>query len=206
MKFNQHPEVDGKHSFLSPSGYHWIRYDDDKILDRLETQLLASHGTRLHALAAELISCGIMQIDNGQTFNTYVNDAIGFMMSPEVLLMASYNAFGTADAISFRRERPEDKRMTLRIHDLKTGVGKTSMDQLRIYAAFFCIEYQTNPNDIEIELRIYQNDEVQILNPYVDGGEDLRAEILTIMARTEHFDNIITNRRMEALGLSIQTN
>ncbi len=200
MKFASHPELDGKHSFLSPSGYHWIRYDDDKILDKLDTHMMAMYGTRLHNIAAELIDVGIMQVDNGATFNTYVNDAIGFMMKPEVLLMASYNAFGTADAISFRRERPDDKKLTLRIHDLKTGVGKTSMDQLRIYAAFFCIEYQVNPNDIEIELRIYQNDEVQVLNPYMEEGQDLRAEILTIMGRTEHFDKIITKRRMDALG------
>lgn len=200
MKFNAHPELEGKHSFLSPSGYSWIRYDDDKILDRLDTQMSAQHGTRLHNWAAETISLGIVQVDNGTTINSYINDAIGFMMRPEVALMASYNAFGTADAISFRRERPDDKKLTLRIHDLKTGVGKTSMDQLRIYAAYFCIEYQVNPNDIEIELRIYQNDAIHILSPYTEDGEDLRAEILTIMGRTEHFDKIITQRRMEALG------
>lgn len=202
MKFNSHPELDGKHSFLSPSGYHWIRYDDDKILDRLDTSLIAAHGTRLHGIAAELISLGIAQVDNGTTFNTYVNDAIGFMMKPEVLLCASYNAFGTADAISFRKERPKDKKMTLRIHDLKTGTGKTSMDQLRIYAAFFCIEYKTNPNDIVIELRIYQNDEVYVLSSEdeTEEGENLRADILTIIGRTLHFDEIITQRRMEALG------
>lgn len=208
MKFNSHPEVDGKHSFLSPSGYHWIRYDDDKILDRLDTQMMAAHGTRLHALAAELIACGILLPDNGQTLSLYVNDAIGFMMSPEVLLLASYNAFGTADAISFRRERPTDKKLTLRIHDLKTGSGKTSMDQLRIYAAFFCIEYQVNPNDIDIELRIYQNDDVYSLgtDDGTEEGENLRADVLTIMGRTEHFDRIITERRQEALQLSISFN
>jgi hypothetical protein len=200
MKFASHPELDGKHSFLSPSGYHWIRYNDDKILDKLDTHMMAIHGTRLHNLAAELIDCGILLPDNGQTLSTYVNDAIGYMMSPEVVLCASYNAFGTADAISFRRERPTDTKLTLRIHDLKTGVGKTSMDQLRIYAAYFCIEYGVNPNDIEIELRIYQNDDVQILNPYMEEGQDLRAEVLTIMGRTEHFDKIITQRRMQALG------
>lgn len=202
MKFNSHPELDGKHSLLSPSGYHWIRYTDDKILDRLDTQLMAVHGTRLHNIAAELIALGIEQVDNGQTFTTYVNDAIRFIMSPEVLLCASYNAFGTADAISFRKERPRDKKMTLRIHDLKTGTGKTSMDQLRIYAAFFCIEYQVNPNDIVIELRIYQSDEIFVLSSEdgTEEGENLRADVLTIMGRTQHFDNIITQRRMEALG------
>lgn len=198
MKFNSHPEVDGKHAFLSASGYHWIRYDDEKILDRLDTQMSAMHGTRLHAIAAELISLGINLPPDGTTLNTYVNDAIGFRMTPEVLLLGSYNGFGTADAISFRRERPDDEKHTLRIHDLKNGVNKAKMDQLLIYAAFFCIEYKTNPNDIWIELRIYQNDMVEILDPTID--EDLSAKVLTIMARFEHFDTIITQRRVEALS------
>jgi hypothetical protein len=143
---------------------------------------------------------GIELPSNGTTLNTYDNDAIGFMMAPEVSLMASYNAFGTADAISFRKERPGDKRLTLRIHDLKNGVHKASMDQLRIYAAYFCIEYTTNPNDIDIELRIYQNDEVFILNADSEEGEDLRAEVLTIMGRTQYFDNLINEYRLAAIA------
>lgn len=198
MKFNSHPELEGKHAFLSPSGYHWIRYSDDKILDRLDTHMSAQHGTRLHNVAAELIALGLVQPKTPTTFNMYVNDAIGYRMSPEVSLVASYNAFGTADAISFRKERARDKVNTLRIHDLKNGVNKASMDQLRIYAAYFCIEYAVNPNDIMIELRIYQNDDYIVLNS--TEYPDLGAEILVIMGRTIHFDKIISERRMEVLG------
>lgn len=198
MRFNSHPELEGKHAFLSPSGYHWIRYDDDKILDRLDTAMSAQHGTRLHAIAAELIDLGINLPKDDTTLSLYVNDAIGFRMSPEVVLMATYNAFGTADALSFRKERPSDKKMTLRIHDLKNGVNVAKMDQLKVYAAFFCIEYSVNPNDIFIELRIYQNDDIQVLN--VIDDENLSADVLTIMGRTQHFDTIITQRRLEALG------
>lgn len=198
MRFNSHPELEGKHAFLSPSGYHWIRYDDDKIIDRLDTAMSAQHGTRLHQIAAELIALGINLPPLDLTLNMYVNDAIGFRMSPEVVLMATYNAFGTADALSFRKERDTDKRMTLRVHDLKNGVNVAKMDQLRIYAAFFCMEYQVNPNEIDIELRIYQNDGIQILNS--DEDVNLGAEILRIMSHTEHADNIITARRMETFG------
>lgn len=198
MKFNSHPELVGKHAFLSPSGYHWIRYTDDKILDRLETSMSAQHGTRLHEIAAELINLGINLPKTRTTLNMYVNDAIGFRMSPEVSLMASYNAFGTADAISFRKERVKDKVMTLRIHDLKSGVHPAKMDQLKIYAAYFCIEYAVNPNDIHVELRIYQNDDFSFTNSIEDP--DLGADILTIMGRTLHFDKIITDRRLEVLG------
>ncbi|AWN03452.1 Cas4 family exonuclease [Microbacterium phage Count] len=198
MKFNSHPELVGKHAFLSPSGYHWIRYTDDKILDRLETSMSAQHGTRLHEIAAELINLGINLPKTQTTLNMYVNDAIGFRMSPEVSLMASYNAFGTADAISFRKERVKDKVMTLRIHDLKNGVHPAKMDQLKIYAAYFCIEYAVNPNDIHVELRIYQNDDFSFTNSIEDP--DLGADILTIMGRTLHFDKLITDRRLEVLG------
>jgi hypothetical protein len=193
MKFTPHPELKDKHAFLSPSGSTWIRYDDEKLIDRLEMSMSAAHGTRLHAFAAEAISLGIKLPDNGTTLSMYVNDAIGYRMTPVVTLVASYNAFGTADAISFRREHEDDDRLTLRIHDLKTGVNTAKVDQLLIYAAYFCIEYQTNPNSINIEIAIYQND--TIAKYQVDT-----ADVLTIMSQTEHFDDIITKYRLEALG------
>lgn len=31
MNFKKHSELEGKHAFLSPSGYHWINYDDEKL-------------------------------------------------------------------------------------------------------------------------------------------------------------------------------
>lgn len=199
MKFNSHPELIGKHAFLSPSGYSWIRYkDDDQILDRLDKSMAAQHGTRLHEVASELISLGMNLPKSQTTMNMYVNDAIGFRMSPEVSLMATYNAFGTADAISFRKERPKDKVETLRVHDLKTGTGPAKLDQLKVYAAYFCIEYAVNPNDIYIELRIYQNDDI-LMDNSIDNP-DLGADILTIMGRTLHFDQVINKRRLEVLG------
>ena len=58
------------------------------------------------------------------------------------------------------------------------------MDQLEIYAALFCLEYRIKPTDIEIELRIYQNDEVLVHNP---APED----IVQIMDKIVHLNNII---------------
>jgi hypothetical protein len=113
-------------------------------------------------------------------------------MVPEQVLFYSRNAFGTADAISFRRERGHD-RTVLRIHDLKTGVSKASVNQLEIYCAFFCLEYDIKPHEIDIELRIYQNDHIQIYEP---DPED----ILHIMDKMVTFDQIIENARMEALA------
>jgi hypothetical protein len=113
----------------------------------------------------------------------YVNDAIGFRMTPEQPLFYSKNCFGTADAISFRKN-------LLRIHDLKTGVTPASMHQLEIYAALFCLEYSVNPKDISIELRIYQSNEIYIHNP---DAED----ILEIMDKIAKFDKAIEDVKAE---------
>ena len=109
----------------------------------------------------------------------YVNDAIGYKMVPEQVLYYSDNCFGTADAISFRGN-------LLRIHDLKTGVIPAHMEQLEIYAALFCLEYKFKPSDIEIELRIYQSDEILYHKP---TSED----IVPIMDKIITFDKIIGN-------------
>lgn len=90
---------------------------------------------------------------------SYVKDAIGFRLDPEVMLMYSDEFFGTADAILFREGQ------FLRVHDLKTGTTPTSLRQLEIYAAFCCLEYGVDPEKLEIELRIYQNDEILVGNP-----------------------------------------
>lgn len=186
MNFNKHFELEGRHAFLSASKYHWIRYDQEKLIDSFTTALAAAKGTELHDLASQLIRNGIKLPNNAKTLNAYVNDAIGFRMTPEQPLAYSDNAFGTADAVSFRRN-------LLRIHDLKTGVTAAKMDQLKIYVAFFCLEYGVKPADIKIELRIYQNDEVFIEVPELD-------EIVHIMDRAVTYDALITNLRKEALA------
>ena len=79
-------------------------------------------------------------------------------METEQVLYYSENAFGTADAISF-------KDNILRIHDYKSGIAPVHMDQLYIYAALFCLEYVVKPEKIQIELRIYQSGEVLVDKP-----------------------------------------
>jgi hypothetical protein len=145
--------------------------------------LATQKGTRLHEFAAEAIRLGIKLPNNKQTLSAYVNDAIGFKMTPEQPLFYSINCFGTCDAISFRKN-------FLRIHDFKSGVAPTSMQQLLIYAALFCLEYQIDPNMIAIELRIYQSDEVDILEP-------AKEDILYIMEKIVSFDKIVNNLKLE---------
>lgn len=155
MHFKTHSYLDGKHAFLSPSKYHWLGYDEDKLDRVFYTAEAAKRGDELHAFASNAIRLGVRLPKSPTTLNLYVNDAIGYKMVPEQMLFFSENCFGKADAISFRNNK-------LRIHDLKTGITPSSEHQLEIYAALFCLEYKQKPLDISFELRIYQNDEVRI--------------------------------------------
>ena len=161
MQFNNHKNLSGLHAPFSPSQSSWLRYDDDKALEVYQNKKAAEMGTRLHEWAKQTIDLGIKQPKSRKTIYAYVNDAIGFKMDTEVVLFYSERFFGTADAISFRNGM-------LRIHDLKTGKTTVHMEQLMIYAALFCLEYKVKPEEIEMELRIYQNDQVIFHNPTHD--------------------------------------
>lgn len=177
MNFNTHSAFKGQHAFLGASKYHWINYTEEKLAESYNKFLATQKGTILHAFAAQCIELGQKLPKSNKTLNMYVNDAIGYKMTPEQILYFSENCFGTADAISFRNK-------LLRIHDLKTGVTPTHMEQLMIYAALFCLEYDIKPSDIEIELRLYQNDEILYHNPTVE-------ELVPIMDKIITFDRII---------------
>ena len=185
MRFNNHSDLEGLHAFLSASKSHWLGYDDEKMIRTLKTRQAAARGTELHEIAARLIRLGLKQARTKQTFNMYVNDALGYRMKPEQVLFYSVNCFGTADAISYRDGY-------LRIHDLKTGIGKTTFTQLEVYAALFCLEYGIRPGDLDdkIELRIYQNDKFVVHFPEID-------RIAHIMDRIVHSDNLINQKRAE---------
>lgn len=182
MNFNKHLRLEGQHAFLGASKYHWVNYDDEKLDSAYLKWKAAQKGTELHEIAAHLIKLGIKLPRSRKTLNMYVNDAIGYRMEPEIVLYYSDNCFGTADTIMFRDN-------FLRIHDLKTGVSPTSMTQVKIYMALFCLEYGVDPNEIEAELRIYQNDEIEIEKPDPE-------EILRIMGKIISFDRRIENLKI----------
>ena len=158
MNFIKHSNLEGLHAPFGASKSSWLRYDDNKAISYFQNMKAKEIGTRLHAWAKETIDLGIKQPKSKKTIYSYINDAIGFKMSTEVVLYYSDFFFGTADAICFRNNK-------LRIHDLKTGTTPVHIEQLEIYAALFCLEYKIRPSDIEIELRIYQNDEILYHNP-----------------------------------------
>ena len=196
MIFEKHLNLQGKHAILAPSQPHWLRYTDDQLYQKYVSGYSQAMGTSLHELAetltsnnlklkkgdkltvlSHLLSDGIPKevIDIERiysNFMTYVNDAIGFKLTPEQVLYYSDYCFGTADAISFRNN-------FLRIHDYKSGTTPAKMEQLLVYAALFCLEYKVKPGEIETELRIYQNDEIVFHNPTAD-------EILPVMDAIIH--------------------
>ena len=182
MNFNTHSELEGLHAFLSASKYHWMNYDEDKLYSAYMNYKAAEEGTILHEFAKTCILLGKRLEDNGQTLSMYVNDAIGFRMRPEQVLYYSEHCFGTADAISFRHNQ-------LRIHDLKTGKGPTHMEQLKIYAAIFCLEYDVDVNDIDIELRIYQNDKIRVHKPEIDEIVPIMDTIITWSKLIDEWEN-----------------
>lgn len=199
MQWNQHSSLRGMHALLGASKSHWLRYDDEKMRQYLISREAAAKGTRLHALAHMLIQERQKLPDNKKTLNRYVNDGIGYLMRSEQLLFYSEYCFGTADTISFREPNEEKGRPAyLRISDLKTGDGKVSIEQLLIYAALFFLEYDKylwelgiRPADVKTELRIYQNDDVELWRA---DPED----IIAIMDRIVSADKFIRARMEEA--------
>lgn len=201
MNFINHKDLVGKHALLAPSQPHWLKYDDANLYQKFVSTYAQSMGTQLHELAETLIRNNIKlkktdknvvlvhllkndipraAIDIDRIYNNfmnYVNDAIGFRLTPEQPLVYSEYCFGTADAISFRNN-------LLRIHDYKSGVLPAKMEQLQIYAALFCLEYKFKPGEIDMELRIYQNDEILFDNPTAD-------DIAPIMDIIIHSDKMI---------------
>lgn len=183
MQFNRHKILEGLHAPFSPSQSSWLRYTDDKALEVYSNRKAAEMGTKLHQWAKDTIDLGIKQPRSKKTIYAYVNDAIGYKMDTEVILFYSERFFGTADSISFRDNK-------LRIHDLKTGKTAVHMEQLEIYAALFCLEYRIKPFDIEIELRIYQNDTIIVHEPDPQ-------DIVKIMDKIIHLNKLLEKAEKE---------
>lgn len=190
MNFNDHRKLEGCHSFLSPSNYHWIGYSKEKLRKVYLNQFAKERGTKLHTFARDAILYGQKLSNSKKALNRFVNDAIGYRMSPEVVLYYSPNCFGTCDAISYRDG-------LLRIHDLKTGETKASFVQLQIYAALFFLEYREyDLENTEIELRIYQGSDVYV-EKYVNEDKKSKSIIKIAMQIIEKFDKEIEKLKQE---------
>ena len=184
MQWNDHKQLEGKHAFLGASNFHWVNWNDQIFENRYYSQFSTTIGTAIHALAHDCIlnrtklnkhDRHLIEITLYHAYIPkdaydpddilinlipFVNDAIGYHMSSEILLYYNNYCFGTCDAISF-----SEKERILRIHDLKTGTTTAHMEQLLIYAALFCLEYHKNPHQFKTELRIYQNFNIVVEEP-----------------------------------------
>ena len=214
FSFNNHDNLKGKHALFSPSQSAWLRYDDEKISEKVRNQYRTTLGTEIHDFAASQIDLGHKYsstrelIKDIETFiytkytflsedliigdyakklisnlrtlpkevfdavKYYINDGVGFKMNIEQALVYSEHCFGHADTICFRND-------TLRIHDLKTGANPAHMEQLKVYASLFCLEYGIKPSSIKIELRIYQWDGISIVNPELEEIVQIIDRIVT---------------------------
>ena len=181
MNFVKHSNLEGLHAPFSASQSAWLRYDTEKALTVYDNMRAKERGTKLHDWAKRTIDLGIKQPRSNKTLYAYVNDAIGFKMSTEVVLYYSPYFFGTADAISFRNNK-------LRIHDLKTGKSG-HMEQLEVYAALFCLEYKIKPGDIQMELRLYKDNEVIVHEPTAEDILPIVDKIMSLNKALENFDD-----------------
>lgn len=198
MIFNDHSDLKGKHAVLGASKNSWLNDDDEKLVQRYLNSFSAEIGTLTHEYACKRIGHKLKMIDHLSEKNAllfyllennvpwhaididrlfynvmpYVNDSIGYKMTPELVLKYSDYSFGTADALGYSRN-------TLRIHDLKTGTTPADMDQLMVYAAWFFLEYakQVNFQKSKTELRIYQNQEVLCYTPTNNDISDIMKKI-----------------------------
>ena len=182
MQFNQNSDLKGLHAFLSGSNYHWTNYTPDKLRKVYLNSKAKEVGTELHELAELSIKHRIKMSTAKQAVQLFVNDAIGYRMTPEVVLYYSDKAFGTADAISFNNN-------ILRIHDLKTGTNRVSFRQLYVYMALFCLEYDISPYDISAELRIYQHNGFEVDIPDPGEIDDIIQKIVEFDAIIDQIDN-----------------
>jgi hypothetical protein len=211
MIFNTHSELEGRHAILSPSKPYWLNYDNESLDRYFASSYATDIGTLVHEYACDRIrfkmpidiendeaKTGLLMhllkndipfrvIDLDRLFTNmvpYVNDAIGYRMSPEVKLKYSELCFGTADTIGVRGKQ-------LRIHDLKTGTTPAHMEQLVIYTALFFHEYKRDyrPTTMKVELRIYQNNDIIAHQPDLE-------EIKDAMDRIVQEDRYLTDKSL----------
>ena len=178
MEWHNHSDLAGKHAFLGASGNSWLNYTPEKLEQVYLNNKKKQKGTELHAIASAAIKNHIKLARLKKALNMFVNDAIGFTMQSEQVLYYSHNVYGTADAIIF-------KDGLLRAHDLKTGDRPVEhFNQLDIYSALFCLEYDIDPLKIHFVERLYQGS--GFTESYPDPNR-----IQDIMTKIEEFDKIL---------------
>ena len=60
-----------------------------------------------------------------------------------------------------------------------------------MYAAIFCLEYRYKPFDINIELRIYQSDEVRVYDADPDNITHIMDRIVTFDKKIKELSTVV---------------
>lgn len=211
MNFNLHSELRGRHAIFAPSVPYWMNDSEEEAIQRYCSSFATAVGTALHSLAEDHIRYSVkmtrfdnkyvplallkakipasvvdrLPVDNlFENLMLYVNDCIGFRMTPEVVLYYSDIFFGTTDAIHF-----DERERLLQINDYKSGSSPAKMDQLIGYDALFRLEYcpllRIRPEEIRSELRIYQFGEVRLCEPEPD-------EVISVMNHIKALDKTMS--------------
>lgn len=217
MNYNTHLELRGKHAAFSASQSGWTEKSPDEILEWHIKSYAQTVGTAVHDICRKHIkrrfrltksaknevilslvedyNIPLYVIDGMANFDIlyatamlYVNDAVSFRMVPEQPVQYSDLFFGTADCITALDYIFEKKE--LRIHDLKTGTQPAKMRQLEVYAAETCLEYGLRPEDLNVELRIYQSNEILFHKPTPE-------ELYFRIDQIKDYDRIINEIRLK---------
>ena len=59
--FNNHDNLKGKHALFPPSQSAWLRYDEEKIAEKVKNQYRTTLGTEIHDFAASQIDFLLFQ-------------------------------------------------------------------------------------------------------------------------------------------------
>ena len=210
FSFNKHDNLKGTHALFSPSQSAWIRYDEEKIIDKIRSQYRTALGTEIHEYAADEITLAhkksnvssIAQEIESYIYEKYKSNSKAYglkliqhlnYIQKEVFEMLK---FYINDGIGYKMEVEQPlvysdnlygtadsiifKDQLLRIHDLKTGSHEAKMEQLETYASLFCLEYDIKPSDIDFELRLYQWDGIIVHKPTVEDLLPIMDSIVTI--------------------------
>lgn len=156
-----------------------IFYDIDEMIFKEyfkeDTDMITDYGEKLLKCLRQVPS------EVFETVKLYVNDAIGFKMTPEEVVYYSDDIYGCSDAISFSSN-------FLRIHDLKTGSSNQDhIEQLLNYAALFCLQHKLDPKKIQSQLRVYKNGEAIIYDPNPDDIQIVMDSIVIVNKQASEF-------------------
>lgn len=81
MIWKDYLHLKNTHAFLSPSRHYWLNYSPEKLIQTYKNHKKVTLGTKYHDLASRLITLAVRLPNTAASFNSFVNDAIGYKMN-----------------------------------------------------------------------------------------------------------------------------